>query len=374
MPKPVFVPRYRATYDDLRRKIEQGTYPPGQKLPNEQALCLAYGVERVTVRRALEMLVQDGWIEKRAGVGSFVTQKIPGPPAQAVSGKTILFLMQHNQNDIRHNATAFNALLFFPTELRCKEAGYSLLYMSVQPGDDAAALIAQHAIAGVFLVSTLAEAVVEAVASTRVPTICLNTVDPRRISILPDNLHGSRVAVDALVRAGHRRIAFIGGMQHSVNANERHVGYREALAAHGIPYDASLVSVGNWTFDGGKTAMRAILERFPQAQRPTAVYAASDMMAIGAMETARDMGLHTPGDLSVIGFDNIDMCNFCTPALTSISIDSQQMAGVAVELMDLLIRRGQTAFDRYILRLPADYVERGSITPPGEQAIAPAGG
>lgn len=358
------MPRYRQIYSDLKARITSGEYAPGSQLPYERVLCEQYGVERITIRRALELLVNDDLIDKRAGLGSFVK----GVDKRSSGSGTILFIMLSGSNDIRHNVSALNALLFFAAEEACRARGYTLLYVALQPGDDVARLAGEHDASGLLLVSTLPSEVIQAASQSDRPAICLNHFDPRLMSIMPDNYLGASMAIDYLVKLGHRRIGYIDGLRNSTNATERREGYVRALMAGGMELDQALMAGGGmWAYDDGREAMRVLLERNPGAARPTAVFAASDMMAIGAMDEVRRQGLTVPDDISIIGFDNVAMCNFCSPKLTTIGTDVAAMADVAIEHLIMLMGRGMTDSDRYTIRLPVTFVGRDSTRPcPGK--------
>ena len=111
MAKSSFVPQYQVIYDNLKAKIQSGELAPGSQLPFERELCEAFSVQRITVRKALDMLVQDGLIYKRAGCGSFVNA--PHRESEPAQQGTLLFVMSKSQNDIRSNSSAYNAQLFF---------------------------------------------------------------------------------------------------------------------------------------------------------------------------------------------------------------------------------------------------------------------
>ena len=363
--KSSFVPHYRRIYDDLKEKIQDGTYPGGMQLPTERELCTEYGVERITVRRSLEMLVQDGLVGKRPGIGTFVrsaeptvqTQQTPSPPAD--SGR-LLFVMHRDSNDIQSNPGAFNSMLFFAMERSCKKAGYSLSFAAVSADDDFPALIRQNNATGIFLVSKLPASFYDSIIESQLPAICLNHRDDRFLSVLPNNADGAFDGVSQLIRLGHRRIGYIDGSPEFCNARERFDGYRKALLYAGLPFDPALVRPGNWTYESGLQCAEALLSL---PDRPTAIFAASDMMAIGAMECIRRAGLSIPGDISVIGFDGIDACTLCSPQLTSIAVNAVQMAEVSCQQLAMLIRNGPCAHNRYTVRLKTELVERSSLSP-----------
>jgi LacI family transcriptional regulator len=170
-----------------------------------------------------------------------------------------------------------------------------------------------------------------------------------------DSLRGARLATEHLLSLGHRRIALLAGRADLQSAKLREQGYREALAAAGVPFDGALVRAGGYEAD---LSLRAAHELLAGPERPSAVFAANDVSAIAAIEAARALGLRIPEDLSVIGFDNIPESALCTPPLTTVNQPIRTMGERAVELLIRLIR-GQTV-DSTHLTLATELVVRGS--------------
>ena len=349
-----FVPKYKSIYNELLGRINSGVYAAGVKMPTEAELCREFDVERVTVRRALKLLDDDGLITRQAGAGTFVA-----PEAGRAAGGTrsILFSMHRNQNDIRHNVNAFNAMLFFIMEQLCRDRGYSLLYTSVSDTDEQINWLERSDTVGALLISYHSDALLKNALALGKPIVCVNHYTPDTLCVMPDNHGGVRQAIARLRQLGHSRIGFISGPLFMRNAQERLSGYRLGLLENGLEYDPELVTESDWTYDGGRDAMLGLMKA---QRRPTAVYAASDMMAIGAMEGARQSGLSVPRDVSVIGFDNIDMGSYCTPALTTVAVSARQISHTAVESIVRFADKGCSEFDRYTIRIPAGLVERGS--------------
>jgi LacI family transcriptional regulator len=150
-----------------------------------------------------------------------------------------------------------------------------------------------------------------------------------------DNLAGAESAVNYLLSLGHRRIAMLSGRPDLTSAQLREAGYRKALEGAGITVDPSLIRVGGYRQDSATAPARALLDR---PDRPTAVFAANDLTAIRMIEVANELGLSVPGDLSVIGFDDVpDASQFRTP-LTTIAQPLYQMGCTAMEmLLQLLV-------------------------------------
>lgn len=173
-----------------------------------------------------------------------------------------------------------------------------------------------------------------------------------------DNLRGARLATEHLLGLGHRRIALLAGRPDLQSAKLREQGYRDALAAAAVPFDDALVRVGGYDPDLSKLAARELLT---DPRRPTAVFAANDVTAIATIEVALDLGLRVPGDVSVVGFDNIPESALCTPPLTTVNQPIRTMGERAVELLIRLIREQPVEVTH--LTLDTGLVVRGSTAP-----------
>ncbi len=152
-------------------------------------------------------------------------------------------------------------------------------------------------------------------------------------AVLVDSYQGARLAVEHLAELGHRRIAVINGpLRDTVAGLVRWQGYQDAAAARGIPLDPALTAEADFRFETAYKAMEAVLER---GQPFTAVVAASDIMAIGAMNALLDRGYRVPEQVSVVGFDNIWLSAMVRPSLTTIA---QPMYEIGARAVTMLIR------------------------------------
>lgn len=179
------------------------------------------------------------------------------------------------------------------------------------------------------------------IAATGVPMVSLGSFSPGVWGIAVDNAAAARLAVGHLTGLGHTRIALIGGIpddpfRFSVPV-DRFTGYRDALAAAGLSYDPALVVPGNFSAEGGAEAMQRLLA---SPTPPTAVFAFSDEMAIGAIQVARDAGLEVPQHLSVIGIDDHDISAYV--GLTTIH---QDVTGQGERVAQLLLERLESNTD-----------------------------
>ncbi len=200
---------------------------------------------------------------------------------------------------------------------------------------------------------------------SRAPVVLINAWNVGDLpTVNPENLLGARAATEHLLALGHRRIGFVTGRPDSALSPERPdgalrlEGYQAALAAAGLPFDPALLHPGGLHVPQGRGAGHALLD-LPQP--PSAIFAANDFCAFGVIEAARERGLRVPGDLSVVGFDDVPMAGQVRPALTTVHHPLHDLGHQAATLLlDLL---AGTTQERHI-ELPSRLVVRDSTGPP----------
>lgn len=166
-----------------------------------------------------------------------------------------------------------------------------------------------------------------------IPTMFVDTdaTGLRAGNITTDNRNGIRMAVRHLFELGHRRIAYLAGVSGQDVNELRLAGYREGLEVFSLPYRADYVADGDYSYDSGIRGMNMLLDL---AQPPTAVICTSDMAAFGAIRAVEARGLSVPGDISVVGFDNIFEAELFKPRLTTIN---QNIHAIGVKSIEALI-------------------------------------
>jgi DNA-binding LacI/PurR family transcriptional regulator len=179
-----------------------------------------------------------------------------------------------------------------------------------------------------------------------------------------DDEQAARTATQHLLGLGHRRIAYVGGpgVLDFTAPKAREAGYRESLEAAGLPHDPSLEVDGEFTLAGGIEAGSRLLGR---ADRPTAIFAASDEMAIGVMRAARQLGLRVPEDVSVVGIDDHELAAFFD--LTTVSQPVLEQGRLAARQVLDALAANETAegWRPAQVILPTRLLPRGSTAPPG---------
>ncbi|MER5741051.1 MULTISPECIES: LacI family DNA-binding transcriptional regulator [unclassified Streptomyces] len=153
-------------------------------------------------------------------------------------------------------------------------------------------------------------------------------------SVGATNWAGGLAATEHLLELGHRRIATIGGRREMLCSQARIDGYRAALERAGVEVDRDLIRFGDFQHEGGFRCARELLA-LPEP--PTAVFAGSDQQAMGVYEAARQGGLRIPQDLSVVGFDDLPMCDWLSPPLTTVRQPLEEMGRVAARTLFQLL-------------------------------------
>jgi len=170
-----------------------------------------------------------------------------------------------------------------------------------------------------------------------------------------DNVAGGRMAVEHLIRLGHRRIATITGRLDMTAGQDRLEGYRQALKAHRIPVEEELIVEGDYTENSGMVAMQRLLPA-----SPSAVFVASDMMAIGALKVLRQAGWQVPQDIALVSFDDTPIASAIEPALTTVRQPIERMGSMAVEVLLSVLEGLSEEAPAHRIILPAELVIRDS--------------
>jgi len=165
-------------------------------------------------------------------------------------------------------------------------------------------------------------------------------------SVTIDNLYAGYEAVSYLISKGHRKIAHIAGPLNRELSKQRALGYRKALLDAGLQPDESLCVEGDFRLSGGEMAMERLLEF---SHPPTAVFAANDQMAIGALQSLRARGLRVPDDIALIGFDDIPTAEITDPPLTTMAQPIERMGQEGVKMLLARLRGEESNIRRVVL-------------------------
>lgn len=295
---------------------------------------------------------------------------VPSLAAQRMSGSRSYIILAINDRERtladwrERQGTDWVDQMLLGGILTCSQHGYRMMVELVDTHSDhverelGAALSALQP-DGVILTPPHSEnrLITELLAERRIPFARIGSDAPGPgIALTMGDEGAAYLATRRLAELGHRTIAMIAGPAQYSLSGWRITGWRRALAELGLP-EAGLLEAGDFGFDSGARAARALLDRNPDL---TAIIASSDQMALAALEVARERGLSVPEDLSLISFDNTPIVRFSQPPLTAID---QPIAETVSRAVEHLIARTPEAQQQGVIEVAAGLVERASTAP-----------
>ncbi|MEF3303939.1 catabolite control protein A [Paenibacillus sp. GYB003] len=210
-----------------------------------------------------------------------------------------------------------------------------------------------------FMGGTVTEDHIQAFKTSSVPIVLCGTTDDKDLipSVDIDHEAAAYDAVKLLIGQGHTRIGMISGtLQDPANGFARYQGYKKALEEAGMTVTEELVRVGNYRYESGYEMMKYFLDL---SSRPTAIFAATDEMAIGAIHAIQDQGLKVPEDVSVISVDNIRMASMVRPQLTTVAQPMYDIGAVSMRLLTKLMNKENVDMAKVLL--PHEIIQRKSV-------------
>ncbi len=242
--------------------------------------------------------------------------------------------------------------------------GYQVLLVQTLKEVPHAGLIAAKRVAGmVFMSVQVDDANVRALSSAGLPFVLTGRLDAETANFVDvDSVKGSFIATEHLIRLGHTRIGLILGPANHTSSIDRLRGYRQALEANAIAYRANLVVSGDFSATSGYGLTQTLLAQHPA---PTAIFAISDLMATGAVRAIELNGLSVPGDVSVVGFDDISTAQYLNPPLTTVRQSGIEKGVLAAKMLLHLIRKQPLARNQVLLT--PELVVRESTAPAKRQ-------
>jgi DNA-binding LacI/PurR family transcriptional regulator len=223
-------------------------------------------------------------------------------------------------------------------------------------------VLARQSMGVLFVLSNPTQTQQQQLRSRDIPFVVIDTdgsIPPSVPTVGSSNWNGGLTATRHLLELGHRRIGVISGPQDVLCGRARVAGFRSAHDEAGIGPDPELIRYGAFTAASG---YQIGLELLTRKERPTAIFAGSDLQAMGVLRAAWKLGLHVPDDLSVVGYDNLALSAWSGPALTTVDQQLAQMAGLATRMLIDLAHGVELATTR--IDLAIELVVRESTAPP----------
>jgi len=341
------VPKYIHIKNSIRESIKNGSIV--DKLPGERVLAKDFNVSYMTIRKAVTELEEEGILHKFTTKGTFVSHRKMSPKVTQNIG---FFLDERIKEGI---SSPYYSLIFKALETEVKKNGYNLLLFS--DSHSLNPLNNQKKIDGVIICCfPRLESQIQELKKI-LPIVLLDNIasDKSIPSVTIDNYNSCSESANYLRSLGHRRIGFISGLLDSNVSNDRLLGYKSSLKNHNLDDDKELIFKGDYSYESGESGAKYFLS-LPKP--PTALICANDSMAIGAMKVIRENGLSIPEDISIIGFDDIEVASRVFPTLTTNAAPIIEIVSNSAGLLISAIKGKEIDYQHVIL--PARLIIRDS--------------
>lgn len=356
-------PLYETLAEQLRQSIRTGVYRAGDLLGSEHGLAREASISRMTVRRASEILISEGLLERRPGKGLYVRNPEAAPRAlrtvQVISGNLSWEPSLQISRGVQATARSERIQVQLYDAHGDVEADLEMLRQLPEGEARGAVIMSLHS-----------PAFSETVCWLKTTGFPFVLVDQRMHdidvpSVTADNYAGGYEAGKLLASLGHRRVAFVGDLV-AATVQDRLAGLRDAVADAGLPLQRSQVidlaegqnRLADWS--GGVAEAVRDLMRGPTP--PTAIFFSCDAVARWAYRPLAEMGLRVPEDVSLVGFDNDPLAEWLNPGLTTVRQPFESMGRAAMELLCRRMDDPLAPVEHQVL--PVELVVRGSAAPP----------
>lgn len=340
------LPKYKIVEQEIIQAIADHRII--DKLPGERTLSKDFGFSYMTVRKAINNLVNQGVLYKVPSKGAFVKQ-----PEAAELKRTIgYFIDKRIKSGI---SSPYYSMIYNAIEKEAAKHDYSVMYFSDADPERLNKVLKK--VDGVIATCFPHNENIIALMNKQLPTVLIDneSEDQTIPSVVIDNFTADYKTVDYLYRLGHRRIGFMTGLNNSNVGRNRLNGYKKGLIDFGLDHDPDLVFYGNYSFSSGIEGAEYFLnlETFPDA-----LVCANDSMALGAIQRFKTTDIKVPEDISIVGFDDIEVASQVTPALTTIAAPIEDIAIHAFTMVKNLIDKQPMIYQH--LSLSANFIERDS--------------
>lgn len=358
-PGKQYTPKYVDLARDLMREIVGRSLEIGDRLGTEQELSERYGLSRVTVRQALEILENEGYVSRKRALGTFVAREVESIDHVGLSGGLVLLVCSNEQKCHSDEDSAFCTVLrSIEQSLAQRSFAVQILSVGQNPRDDRQrlrALLSQAELRGVLSIGSCLEPYGDLLTETRVVTSC--SFYPTMFPWVGDDVSlACRQSVEHLLAKGHRRIAMLCGSWIDGEAFAAFArGFVEAMSGAQVQSDRSLM-VHAYAGESLEELAANVLSR---ASRPTAVFCENWRVCQAVVKAADKLGLKIPRDLSIVGYGQ-NVCEIHDPVpITAFVPETAKVGELAADLLGKLI--GETLPQAEPIMVAGRLVERSSV-------------
>ena len=325
-------PLYIQVANIIRNHILDGTWREGDTIPPEKVLCAEFNIARGTMRQALQLLENEGYLWREQGRGTFIR----------------LVDRQNNESQSRHLAfvvpyirdSSVSTILVGFQQV-AEQAGFSVIFNHVnndlQQQKEVMQRLVQQGVMGIALYPVDSETLtgIDKLVRSQYPVVLVDRYLKGFSTdyVMSDHFGGALRGVHYLLNQGHQKVGFVTWLSPAISMDHRLLGYLHAMRERGLEVNENLIC----RVEGYPTVNRTSLISYLTSDvRPTAVFAANDQIAVALYRAAASVGLNIPEDLSVLGFDNLDISAHLDPPLTTIA---QQFLVIGRQAAQVLLSR-----------------------------------
>ena len=321
-------PKYVLVENHIKKAIKKKIIT--DKLPGERTLAKELGFSYMTIRKAIDNLVSEGLLYKVPTKGTFVSTK-----KKTKRNKTLNIGYFLDKSVVAGISSPYYSLIFHAIEKEASKHNYSLVYFS-DVSENKLRKVLKKLDGVIATCMPRVENIIQEIKES-VPVVVLDNsaADKTIPSVILDNYNADVESVDYICSLGHKRIGFMTGLADSDVGKNRYAGYQHGLSKNGLALDESLVFRGDYSFRSGLKGAEYFLSL---QDRPSAIICANDSMAIGAMRWLHQVGVKVPEEMSIVGFDDIEVASQIVPALTTVAVPINEIAEISVAMLkDLML-------------------------------------
>ena len=259
----------------------------------------------------------------------------------------------------------FYTRIFLGVEFEARNEDYYILLTSVNSSfnknEQLPRFILNKGVDGVIIAGKIPDNLIERLSKYNLPTIFIDFVPPSNTVplVLIDNIQGGILATDHLINLGHKNIAFIGGDAEHPSVRDRLNGYKQSFEKAKIPLKNNLIIIDS-PYPDRQNGYNSAKRLFNKNKNVTAIFACNDAMAIGVMHYLKDKGYGIPGDVSIIGFDDVEADLMLDPLLTTVRVPKVELGAEAFRLMANILKNKKTINKKILV--PVELIVRDSTT------------